>query len=299
MKRRDFIKNTVLTAGLLALKSEDSISAESPKELPLIKVMNADPEKLVSSAVKSLGGMSKFISKGDKVVVKPNIGWDRNPEQAANTNPAVVAETIKLCLEAGASEVQVFDFTCNAANRCYDNSGIAEAAKKAGAKVAFIIDSFFKEVKISDGVILKSWKFYRPAIDADKYINVPVLKHHALATVTVGMKNIMGIIGGSRGSIHRDFDTKIVDLNTVIKPALTIVDATRILKRNGPTGGSLGDVETHRVVIAGTDVVAVDAAAAKLFGVPPVQLGFLIEAEERGLGSMKYIDNIRTIDLKS
>jgi uncharacterized protein (DUF362 family) len=299
MQRREFIKSTAISAGALLISSNISQATEIRKETPLVKTVNASPELLVSEAVKALGGMNKFISKGDRVVVKPNIGWDRSPEQAANTNPLVVAEIIKLCLEAGASEVQVFDFSCNTANRCYDNSGIAEAAKKAGAKVSFIIESFFKDVKISDGKMLKSWKFYKPAMDTDKYINVPILKHHGLAMVTAGMKNIMGVIGGNRGSIHRDFDTKIVDLNTVIKPALTIVDATRILRRNGPTGGSLSDVETPRVIIAGTDPVAVDAASAKFFGVPPVQLGVIAEAEERGLGTAKYIDNMKIIDLKS
>jgi len=299
MKRRIFLKSTSTGIALSLLPGLTSFADPLLAKPEIVKIINDSPAILTRTAVEKLGGMQRFITNGDRVVVKPNIGWDRSPAQAANTNPEVVAEVIKMCLEAEAKDVQVFDNTCNTAKRCYHNSGIAQAAKDAGAKVSFIIDKFFTKVTITDGKLLKSWEFYRPALDADKYINVPVLKHHGLSSITVGFKNIMGVIGGNRGSIHRDFDIKIVDLNTVIKPALTIVDATKVLKRNGPTGGSLGDVEEKRLVIAGLDPVAVDTAAADVFGVNPMQLGMLHEAQARGLGSMAAANSIATFDLNN
>ena len=271
--------------------------AASEANVNLVKVTNGEPEVLVRSAVDALGGMKRFIDEGDRVVVKPNIGWDRNPAQGANTHPGVVAEVVRLCLQAGAKEVQVFDYSCNAANRCYKNSGIQEAASKAGAKVTYVMEKFFREVKIEDGYILKEWPFYKPALEADKYINLPVLKHHGMAELTIGMKNIMGVIGGKRSQIHHDYVQKIVDLNTVIKPALIVVDATRIMRRNGPTGGSLADVEQMRTVIAGVDPVAVDGAAALLFGYPLERLASLALAEQKGLGTVRGIEKMAVVDL--
>ena len=191
MDRRNFIKAAAAGAGLTLVPAVTSLADPLLAQADLVKVINDSPAILARTAVEKLGGMSKFVSTGDKVVVKPNIGWDRSPAQAANTNPEVVAEVIKMCLEAGANDVQVFDNTCNTAKRCYNNSGIAQAAKDAGAKVSFIMDKFFTKVKIPDGKMLKSWEFYRPALEADKYINVPVLKHHGLSSITVGLKNIM------------------------------------------------------------------------------------------------------------
>jgi len=297
MDRREFIGAALASAAAVSLPWNIGNAAAQTDTVGLVKAANGEPAVLVKTVVEKLGGMSKFISKGDKVLVKPNIGWDRNVAQGANTHPEVVAETVRLCLAAGAAEVLVFDNPCNSAERCYANSGIAEAAKKAGAKVSFMIEAFYRETKIANGTKLKSWKFYRPALDADKYINLPVLKHHGLADVTIGLKNIMGIIGGNRGMIHYDFDSKIVDLNTMVKPVLTIVDATRILKRNGPTGGSLGDVINARQLIAGIDPVAVDAAGAELFGIKPEQLGALLEADRRGLGKIAGRKAMVEIDL--
>ncbi len=299
MKRRIFVQASVLaTAATLTGWWRIPLKAQG-KVTDLVKTSNGTPVELVNAAIEALGGMKRFISKGDRVVVKPNIGWDRNVAQGANTHPEVVAQIIKLCYDCGASQVQVFDRTCNSAKRCYDNSGIAEAAKKAGAKVSFIMETFFRNKKIPGGELLKSWSFYKPALDADKYINVPVLKHHSLATLTIGFKNIMGIIGGNRGFIHHNFDIKIVDLNTVLRPTLTIVDATRVLRRNGPTGGSLGDVEELNQLIAGIDPVAVDTAASDLFGVDRERLPFLSYAQDRGLGSMSGADSMLEIDLSS
>ena len=295
--RRNFLKTTAAAVGASLLPLNAKLFAQDSAACDLVKVMNGEPAKLVEETLKALGGMGRFISKGDKVVVKPNIGWDRKPAQGANTHPEVVAAIIRACFDAGAKEVQVFDNTCNLAKGCYKNSGIEAAAKEAGAKVSFVMKDFFVKVKIEDGLTLKNWEFYKPALDADKYINVPVLKQHSLPRVTVGMKNIMGVIGGNRGSIHNDFDRKIVDLNTVIKPALTIVDATRVLRRNGPQGGNIGDVEVMNTMIAGIDPVAVDGASAEFFGLKSNTVGFIMVAQSRGLGSLKNIEMMKEINL--
>ncbi len=265
----------------------------------LVVVHNGNPSSMVQKAIDALGGINRFVKKGDVVVVKPNIGWDRVPEQAATTNPEVVAEIVRLCLKAGASKVKVFDRTCNEPRRCYHRSQIEQLARQAGAEVSHIYDQKFKAAAIPNGQQLKSWPFYADALEADVFINVPIAKHHSLSRVTLGMKNMMGIIGGNRGEIHNRFDQKIVDLNTVIKPQLTIIDAVRILMNNGPQGGNLNDVKEMNTIIAGVDPVAVDAYAATLFGLRPAELGFLVEAQRRGLGSFDLNRmNIEKIDLK-
>jgi len=254
--------------------------------LDLAVVQNGDPAALVQKAIDMMGGISRFVKKGNVVVVKPNIGWDRVPEQAATTNPDVVAAIVRLCKQAGASKVKVFDKTCNQAKRCYLRSNIEKAAAEAGADVTHIYEQKFQKVSIPNGKDLKSWDFYRDALEADVYINVPIAKHHSMSRVTLGLKNIMGVIGENRGKIHNNFDVKIVDLNLVIKPQLTIIDAVRVLMNNGPTGGNLNDVKAMNTVIAGVDPVAVDAYGATLFGLKPAELGFLVEAQSRGLGTM-------------
>ncbi|MBC8183979.1 DUF362 domain-containing protein [candidate division KSB1 bacterium] len=290
MNRRDFIKITGLSGmaitGFAGIHSLFGKIHPVSTPIDLAVVQNGDPAEMVRKTVEMLGGMEKFVKKGNTVLVKPNIGWDRVPEQAATTNPDVVAEIVRLCKKAGAKKVMVFDRTCNQAKRCYARSQIEKMAKAAGANVSHIYKQKFQKVKIPNGKELKSWEFYRDAINADVVINVPIAKHHSLSRVTLGLKNIMGIIGGERGKIHNHFDVKIVDLNTVIKPQLTIIDAVRILMNNGPQGGSLSDVKQTNTIIAGVDPVAVDAYGATLFDLKPEQLGFLVEASTRGLGNL-------------
>ena len=288
--RREFIKIAGLTgaamSGLVKIPDLFAQNESIVSPIDLAVVQNGDPASLVRKAIDVLGGIEKFVKQGNVVVVKPNIGWDRAPEQAATTNPEVVAEIVKLCKKAGAKKVMVFDRTCNQAKRCYARSQIEKMAKAAGADVSHIYKQKFQKIQIPDGKELKSWEIYRDAIKADVLINVPIAKHHSISRVTLGMKNLMGVIGGNRGKIHTHFDVKIVDLNTVIKPHLTILDAIRILERNGPQGGSLNDVKTMNTIIAGVDPVAVDAYGATLFDLKPEQLGFLNEAHARGLGNM-------------
>lgn len=294
MKRREFLKKGALLGGgllglpwILPLKSAGAAFGAVEERGPdLAVVRGLHPGEIVRRVIEELGGMSRFIRPGEVVVVKPNIAWDKRPEQAANTNPELVAEVIKMCLEAGAKVVKVFDRTCNNARRSYRNSGIAEAAKEAGAKVSFVHEKRFDGVPIPEGKRLKSWPIYRDAIKADRIINLPLLKHHSLCRLTMGIKNLMGLLGGNRGKIHNHFPVKIVDINTVLRADLTILDAVRVLRRQGPQGGSLADVERMDTVLAGADPVAVDAYGAMLFGLKPEELDYLVEAYERGLGEI-------------
>lgn len=266
----------------------------------LVVTKDGTPEGLVRKAVEELGGMSRFVKKGDIVVLKPNISWDRVPEQAATTNPEVVAEVVKLCLEAGAKKVKVFDRTLNEPRRCYKRSGIEKAAKEAGADVQHIYDRKFKKVKFPEGEMIKSWELYEDVLEADRIINIPIAKHHSIGGMSLGIKNYMGFLGGNRGKFHRDFNVKIVDLNTRVKADLIILDVYRMLLRNGPNGGNLADVEMKKTVVAGTDPVAMDSYGATLFNLEPGRVTFLQEAHRRGLGEfdLKKL-KIKTLTLGS
>lgn len=289
--RRDFIKGSVGTAFVLGLSNfglrevfAQSIKEESSPDLAV--VTNGTPALMTRKAMELLGGMKKFVSKGDTVVVKPNIGWDRNLLQAANTNPEVVAEIVKMCLECGAKKVKVFDRSCNTASRCYENSGIKKAASEAGAEVSYVVDTGFSMMKFPQGEALKKWYMYKPAIEADVLINVPIAKNHGLSKLTLGMKNLMGIMGGDRGEIHWNIDDNLADVANFVRPKLTILDAYRILVRNGPQGGSLQDVKEIKTIIAGKNIATVDAYGTTLFGMNPTDLGSVVKANKFGLGEI-------------
>jgi len=288
MNRRDFLKNSAATiGGLAAMEALSPMLLAASESRPDLAVVHGDSaERVVRAAVEALGGIRRFISKGDVVVVKPNIGWDRKPEQAANTNPEVVATLVKLCFEAGAGKVKVFDRPCNDPQRCYVQSGIEAAAKAAGAEVIHPDDRKFLEVKIPKGVAIQSWPIFSDVMDADKLINVPIAKHHSLGKLTMSLKNWMGVMGDNRGRIHQRLDETLVDLATIIKPCLVVLDAVRVLTANGPQGGNLADVKRLDTVIAGTDQVAIDAYGATLFGLSGADLGYVREGARRGLGVM-------------
>jgi len=233
-----------------------------------------------------VGGMKRFVKPGDVVVVKPNMGWDRSTELAANTHPQVVRAVVEECLAAGAKKVKVFDFTCNDARRCYVSSGIENALKGIkNVECKHIETERFRKVALN-GQFLKEWELYDEALTANVYINVPIAKHHGLSKLTLGLKNVMGIMGGNRGYIHRSLDVALADVNAHFKSHLTIIDATRILTAHGPQGGNIADVKVLNKVIASTDVVAADAFATTLFGLKPVDIPVTVAAYKRGLGEM-------------
>jgi uncharacterized protein (DUF362 family) len=241
--------------------------------------------------------MAHFVKPGDKVVVKPNIGWDRSPEQAANTHPLVVQALVMQALEAGAQRVLVFDRTCNEQRRCYANSGIEQAVraiKDRRAVIEHVDQRKFVPVDITKGQSLTRWDLYRDALECDCYINVPVAKHHGLSRLTLGLKNSMGVIGGNRGRLHFDLAQKLADLATVISPKLTVIDATRILLRNGPQGGNLNDVRRLDTLIASADPVAADAYATTLFDLSPDAVDSTVAAHAMGLGEMD-LNRIRVL----
>jgi uncharacterized protein (DUF362 family) len=259
----------------------------------MVVAQGESPRALVRQAVDALGGIRRFIARGDVVVVKPNIGWDRAPEQAANTNPVLVAEVVLLCQEAGARTIIVTDMSCNDPRVCFERSGIAEAARNAGAQVILPDERRFRQVNLG-GDVLTTWPVLEPFLIADKIINLPIAKHHSLTGCTLGMKNFYGIIGGQRSRLHQRIHESLVDLTAFARPTLTIIDAYRVLMRGGPTGGSLADVEFKKTLLAGTDPVALDAYAAKAWWDLDYQrLPFLRIAQARGLGKMNFED-VRT-----
>ncbi len=288
MDRREFLRLAALMGAGLSIPDGLSVlaeAAESATRPDLVVAHGSSPEQIVKTAINAMGGIKKFVSRGDVVVVKPNIGWDRTPEQAANTNPQVVAAVVKLCFEAGAAKVKVFDRPVNDPRRCYVQSGIAEAAQRLGASVDYVDERNFKDMEIK-GTALTSWPLYTEIFEADKVINVPVAKQHGLGKLSMSMKNWMGVMGGSRRKIHQRLDESLADLSMKIKPTLTVLDAVRVLTVNGPQGGSLADVKKLDTVIAGIDQVAIDSYGATLFGMKGSDLGYVRIGNERGIGKM-------------
>jgi uncharacterized protein (DUF362 family) len=258
----------------------------STVDCDLAVIKGNDPRAATRQAVAALGGISRFVRKGDSVVVKPNIGWDRSPEQGANTHPDVVAAIVQMCREAGAKTVKVYDNTCNNARRCYENSGIAQAAQKAGATVTYVNDWQFYPANLPENAYMSEWPVFKDAVECDCFINVPVAKHHGLTKLTLSIKNLMGVCGGIRGKMHGDIDQKLAELLGFIQPDLTIIDASRILLRHGPTGGDTKDVVMKNTIIAGTDAVLADTYATSLFQMQPEEIGYITAAAKAGHGSM-------------
>jgi len=259
------------------------VTAERP--LMAIAKSSQDPAVLVRRAVEALGGMKRFVSRGDVVAIKPNIGWDRMPVHAANTNPLVVAEVVRLALDAGAKQVIVTDASCNEPNRCFQRSGIWRSSYALGATVVLPSEHRFREMRLR-GDVLDQWPVYTPLVNADKVINVPVAKHHNLSKYTAAMKNWYGLLGGRRNRLHQNIDVSIADLATFMRPTLTVVDATRVLLRNGPQGGNIDDAKDMHQVIASLDQVAVDAYGCTLIGEKPENVRYLKLGHDRGIGSM-------------
>ncbi len=278
MKRRDFFKSAAFAgvASVFSSKVFGTSNAMSVSSTPdMVAIMGGEPEEMLLRAFKELGGISSYVSKGDKVVIKPNIGWDRKPELAANTNPLLVGALVKLCKSAGASEIIVFDHTCHDWQKSYTNSGIEKAVIAAGGKMVPGNDeSYYREINLPQGVNLKKTKIHKSILDCDVWFNLPILKHHGGAKNSISLKNLMGIVW-ERGYFHsHNLHQCIADAATFHKkPALNIVDAYRIMKSNGPQGKSESDVVMLKSLIVSADYVAADTAAMKLFSqVEPTEL---------------------------
>ena len=262
--------------------------SQSPQWPHLAVVQGGEPRALVQRALEDLGGIRRFVSRQDVVVLKPNIAWDRTPEQAANTNPEVVAEVVRQCWQAGAKRVIVTDVSCNEPRRCFQRSGIQAAARAEGAEVIRPDPELYREVDLG-GVVLKSWPVFTPFLEADKIFNLPIAKHHGLVGVTLGMKNWYGILGGQRNRLHQQIHQSLADLANFMLPTVTLLDCYRILLRNGPTGGNLEDVVLKKTMVAGTDPVAIDAYVAKAYwNLDAEHLPYLEMAAARGLGTVDF-----------
>ena len=307
LSRRDFIKLSVSLLALLPfsegllrplLAKESSFNGRPKRTIKadhdLVVIEGKDPYTMTVKAIEAMGKMERFVKKNAVVVIKPNICYDRVPEQAATTNPEVVAALVDLCFKAGAKRVNVFDSTINDLRRCYASSGIQKAATERGANVYFpdswdVIEAHFPYESPMAG-----WPILRDAIECDTFINVPILKHHSRTQLSISMKNLMGVCTGNRGLIHQNIGRKLVDLTDFIKPELTVVDAFRVLIKNGPGGGNLEDVVYKNKILVSIDSTLADIFACSIVGVDPQTVASLKDAIQLNFG----ITNIAKADIE-
>ncbi|MBN2427785.1 MAG: DUF362 domain-containing protein [Deltaproteobacteria bacterium] len=293
MKRREFFKKGIqlgLGAGACLafgkpIPSFAANSAAKSSAVDLVAIKGGEPDAMFNRAVASLGGMKKFVKPNQTVVIKPNIGWNVEPERAGNTNPVLVKAIIKQCLDAGAKDVYVFDHTCDRWSSCYANSGIENAVQDAGGKIVpGNREGYYQSVEVPGGKTLTDAKVHELIMESDVFINVPILKSHGGAKLTIAMKNLMGIVW-DRWYWHRnDLHQCIADFATFRKPDLNVIDAYQVMMRNGPKGRSIEDVVMMKSQILSTDMVAADTAAAKLFGMDPADIPYIGFAHELGVG---------------
>jgi len=305
MKRRDFLRKSIgasIASGVAmsataAVTGISNSTAENAGNYDLVAVKGGEPEVMFEKGIEALGGMKKYVKPGQTVVVKPNIGWDAPPERAANTNPKLVGKIVELCKAAGASKVVVFDNTCDEWTRCYKNSGIEKAVKDAGGQmVTGKEESHYKPVTVAKGKSLKTAEVHEQVLNADVFINVPVLKNHGGATMSLTMKNLMGIVWNRRFWHKNDLHQCIADFATYRKPDLNVIDGYNVMKRNGPRGVSVSDVANMKYQIISSDMVAADTAAVKVFGIGVDDVAHIGMAEELGVGTSKLENlNIKRI----
>ncbi len=287
--------STIGKIPLFASRSTTSLSGN----YDLVAVRGGEPLELYRRAMDEMGGMGVFVKPGQTVVIKPNSSWDTPPERAANTNPEVVGAIVRDCLEAGASRVLAFDNTCDNWERSYENSGVADAVRSAGGQMLHAhLERYYTEVSIQGASRLSSAKVFERLINSDVFINVPVLKHHGSTTVTIAMKNLMGVVW-DRGYWHRnDLHQCIADFCLYRKPDLNIVDAYLVMTQNGPRGTSEADLSRMRSILISPDIVAVDAAGALMLGHQPEDIGHIRIASEMNIGKMDLDSlNIRRVAL--
>jgi uncharacterized protein (DUF362 family) len=305
--RRQFLERmlalggtALATAALISLLScskepspeppSDNITPPSPPPAgaAYLAVARGDnPTTLVQRSIDALGGMGRFVKSGNDVIIKPNICVSgRTPEYAATTNPEVVAALVSLCLGAGAKRVRVLDHPFSgSAEEAYGTSGIAAAVQAAGGEMEVMATMKFQDTTIPEGQKITHWPIYRDVLDCDVLIDVPIAKHHGMTRVSLGMKNLLGVVL-KRGDLHTDISQKLSDLTTLIRPDLTLVDGVRTLMQNGPQGGKLEWVKQTNTIIASHDIVAADAYGATLLGLTGADIPSIRTGAQRGLGTM-------------
>jgi len=305
--RRDFLRKSGLAVGaaiVLPHIARPAVAEATVSAVPrpmLVAVRDGTRAAMADRALETLGGIGAFVRAGQSVVIKPNIGWDVPPERGANTHPELVALLVRRCFEAGAASVSIFDNTCDQWELCYEHSGIAAAARAAGARVVSGKDlSLYREVAIPRGRRLKSALVHSLILDSDVFINAPVLKHHSGTLMTAAMKNLMGVVWDRREYHSGNLHQCIADFLSFRQPDLNVLDAYHPMVRNGPRGKSADDLVEMRTLLASRDAVALDTAAARLLGLDPARVTYLRLAAEMGLGlnDLTQVD-VRRIALSS
>ncbi len=307
MDRRSFLLSAAgvsVVAGTSSVfgnlkRLNDGMWETSPNAFDLVAIKGGEPDVMFTKGIEALGGMSSFVKKGQKVVLKPNIGWDVPPERGGNTNPKLISEIIKHCYAAGAKEVVVFDNTCDNWQRSYKSSGIASAVTDAGGKIApASTEGYFHDVTVSGGKNLTQAKVHELILESDVFINVPILKNHGSTQLTMSMKNLMGIVWDRRYWHGNDLHQCIADFAAYRKPNLNVLDAYYVMKRNGPRGVSQEDVVTMKAQLISTDMVSIDTAGAKLFGIDPTGIRYIQIAAQQKVGRADLDQlNIKRISL--
>ena len=308
MKRREFLTKAGRAVALAALASEaglfnnscqsggyrkatgakpDFEVAVDPQVPQVVLARNEDHAKALSSALDAIGGIGRFIKKGERVLLKPNVAFDRVPEQAVNTNPVLVGEMVRQCKNAGASDVLVTDYGSHNPRKTFSRSGIKKTVEQNGGRILYLDEGDFLEDNLK-GKFITNWPVLKHTFEIDRLINMPIAKHHGLVFGTASMKNFFGAIGGARDRLHEQIDQAIVDLAAYFKPTLTVIDATRVLLRDGPAGGSFNDVEIYNSVICATDQVAADSRACEFLGKSGSEIDHVVLAAKQGLGEIDY-----------
>lgn len=268
----------------------------------LIAVKDGSPAQMFELGIKALGGMKRFVKKGQTVLVKPNIGWNKTPLEGANTNPDLVGKIVKMAYQSGAKKVVVFDNTCNEMEDCYKNSGIQKAVTdNKGEMHPGDEEKYYKDVSIKGAKILKTAKVHKTYLDADVIINVPVLKQHRGSRMTSAIKNLMGVVWDRRYWHRKGLHECIADFPLLTKKVdLTVIDAYTVMMKNGPMGVSPDDLVRKKMQIISTDMVLADSAAAKLLKMNPNDINYLKLGQAFGYGTMDLKNSkIKKISCKS
>ena len=251
------------------------------------------PAELVAAALAALGGAEAIVSQGDAVCIKPNLAWERTPQEAACVHPEVLAAVIETCQQAGAGEVLVAEHPCDHAATTFEISGAKEVCSRLRVHlIPLESESLYQEVQLPAGVNIKRDRIARDILECDVLINVPTLKVHSATGITAAMKNQMGAIfdrpryhrAASGGPRDVNLHQNITDLASGLRPTLNILDATRALTTSGPKGP--GIVKQTGTIIAGSDIVAVDALAARLLGFDPGDIAHIKLGANAGLGEI-------------